>query len=255
MFPLTHIECAGRLVKADSQREKAALYLGAIFPDILKPFLGWEGAHALWRIAAVKEAALMSQGLERLFFEGLITHGVDPYGLDQYADRCMPGAEEGWSYITSAPIQHDFTRVTELEPPFDRWKCHNMAEMVIESYVAQMEEDRGPSVKALLLSERDFVDAMSRKIGRLAGIPEDTVAEAVFRFFDHVFHAKVEIRDYADRFSDLLRHELKSPVTGDDLCPLMLSIQKNMNGREGQVLNDLCEFASVDLNRIREEMQ
>ncbi len=130
MYPLAHLYFAE---KALAQRDLETV-LGSIFPDVLF-FSGydWHYSHSLgvrfWE-------SLNGHGRTMgLFCRGVISHGIDPRGLDYYSDQQYRDYEKGYCYEKARPLIKAVLEACDLSPAEGWWKAHNFIEMGAELYL------------------------------------------------------------------------------------------------------------------------
>lgn len=130
MFPQTHVHFARRVLG----RMSDTIALGSIFPDtIINPNLGHKEAHSLG-------SSLMNIFREKDelidFARGVITHGIEPNGLDFYGDEQYLDFERGYCFEKARPLVEQTTRACNIPERMGWWKAHNIVEMGIELHVS-----------------------------------------------------------------------------------------------------------------------
>ncbi len=133
MFPITHIWFAERLLKTRDN----GLTLGAVFPDIvITGCLDYKQTHYCGR--SLYEYL---KGEASFFARGMITHTIDPRGLDYYGDESYKQGYKGYCFQKGQSIVDRVIKACRLPEEFGLWKAHNFIEMGIELNILQ--EDPG----------------------------------------------------------------------------------------------------------------
>ena len=177
MFPLAHLEFAGRLLGPLRIEEM----LGAVFPDVVVAVdLGWEVTHRLgarlYSAAATARAEGHPDGevLVR-FARAALTHGADPAGLDFYGDVAYGGVDRGFAYQVARPLADRVAAACRLPAELGLWKAHNFVEMAVDLLVDEVHPGWGPSLVTALNAAAPrscvstfFDDALALPAGRMA---------------------------------------------------------------------------------------
>ncbi|MGI6318434.1 MAG: hypothetical protein ACOX1J_06910 [Dethiobacteria bacterium] len=130
MYPLTHLFFAKRVLGFLDD----PVALGSIFPDVLiLSSIGWKESHSLgieiWRHFRGKEKDLVNFSL------GVITHGIEPKGLDYYSDEKYSNYERGYCYEKAKPLINRVVEACNISAENGWWKAHNFIEMGVELYI------------------------------------------------------------------------------------------------------------------------
>ncbi len=180
MFPIVHFLLEKNVLKKDSP----LLILGGALPD-LASFMGWDRnvAHAMgadfWQWCATNRPD--SADLAR----GIILHGMDPKGLDFYADEKWPGNERGWCFMLGEPFKNKVQKACNLPDKWALWKSHNFAEMCMELAANKIDPTLGPAIVAASQNEEALALA-SGCLAQYTGLPAEKI-ERGFRFLPHIF--------------------------------------------------------------------
>jgi len=142
MYPLTHLYFAEKALGfLDAQ-----VALGSIFPDItVLVGIDWKRSHTLglklWKYFKEKNRFFIN------FSYGVITHGIEPRGLDYYSDEKYRGFERGYCFEKARPLVDSVVEACYIPSGDGWWKAHNFVEMGIELYV----HEKNPYLLPLLL--------------------------------------------------------------------------------------------------------
>ncbi|NLJ57069.1 MAG: hypothetical protein GX334_08515 [Firmicutes bacterium] len=142
MYPLTHIYFARKALGFLDD----AVVLGSVFPDIIVVTgLDWKLSHTrglkFWQRCS-------QQGNKALrnFSLGVITHGIEPKGLDYYSDKQYKDFEKGYCFEKARPLVNSVVKACRLPADDGWWKAHNFIEMGVELYIYEKQ----PELLALL---------------------------------------------------------------------------------------------------------
>ena len=130
MYPLTHVYFAQKVLGYIDD----ATTLGSMFPDmVILCGIPWDGSHrlgiTLW--PHLKNAS----GPIIPFVKGIITHGIEPRGLDYYSDEQYSIFEKGYCFEKARPLVKQVVEALNIPPENGWWKAHNFIEMGIELYM------------------------------------------------------------------------------------------------------------------------
>lgn len=131
MFPLTHVYLAQKIFPTASD----SLVLGSIFPDTtIGNSLTYDQTHRRGR--EIYQHIQMKKPDFLPFARGILTHGVDPQGLDFFGDEKYHGCEKGYCFEKARAIIRPTIEACNLPARFGWWKAHNFIEMAIELDIA-----------------------------------------------------------------------------------------------------------------------
>ena len=130
MYPLTHVYFAHKVLGHIDD----ATILGSIFPDmVILCGIPWNESHRLGQTLwpHFKNAADPMVP----FVMGIITHGIEPRGLDYYSDEQYGVFEKGYCFEKARPLVKQVIEALNIPPENGLWKAHNFIEMGIELYI------------------------------------------------------------------------------------------------------------------------
>lgn len=185
MFPLTHLHVLSRIHPLDHQA-----VLGSVFPDTcIASSLTWRETHRcgldFFRFLAPSQRSEFSP-----FVVGLLSHGIEPHGLDFYADECYKDFGCGYSFHKAPPLVREAIEVCLIEEKMGPWKAHNFIEMGVEILVA---ESRGDLFEHLLsaLEDNELVVRLSAPLGSFFGRPKREMEDS-FNLFRPLLSSNIE---------------------------------------------------------------
>jgi hypothetical protein len=159
MFPLVHYFVNSQIDDTVSP----LMALGGLFPDIAAAAgMNRDAAHTMggpfhaWcRINAPEGLPLA---------RGIISHGIDPAGVDYYSDEYWPGYRKGWCFMQGEKYMDAVAKTTRLPEHLVWWKSHNFIEMGCEVIT-----DRDhPNIKDELLAVLNNTSAIHTAAAHLA---------------------------------------------------------------------------------------
>lgn len=136
MFPLTHVWFSKMIFK----KENNMTMLGAVFPDItIAGILNYEKTHkdglGLYNHFKTYHIDYMD------FVMAVMTHTVDPKGLDYYCDEHYMSGYKGYCFQKGVSIVDEVIDACNIPSKFGLWKAHNFVEMGIEINILNQEKD------------------------------------------------------------------------------------------------------------------
>lgn len=204
MYPLAHVFFAEKAL----QQQNTEIILGSIFPDVLF-FSGcdWICSHSLgqsfWQeLNADREMAL--------FCRGVISHSIEPRGLDYYSDQQYRDYEKGYCYEKARPLVEGVIAACDVSPEDGWWKAHNFIEMGVELYLFE----KRPRLLNLLhaaLGESKAISNICRKIAPLIATKSTGQLEQGYRLFQEFMErGPMDARSLAIRYRDhmFMRHQV-----------------------------------------------
>jgi len=127
MFPLTHIYAAQEIFQFSSD----LLVLGSIFSDTtIDNSLTYDQTHKQGR--EIYEYIRKKNSDFLPFAWGILTHGVNPSGLDYFGDEKHQNCERGYCFEKARSIIQPTVEACNIPTRFGWWKAHNFIEMAVE---------------------------------------------------------------------------------------------------------------------------
>jgi hypothetical protein len=178
MFPITHIWFSRRVLGYVNNMT----VLGSVFPDtVIKCCLAYDQTHnAGWKLYDYFE----KQSEEHLdFVRAVITHTVNPKGLDFYGDEQYGDGYKGYCFQKAVEIEKEVIAACNIPEKYGLWKAHNFIEMGIEMNIADSE-------KGLMdifnkgLSDTSLIKALSTHLDRYYRLQDRSVADCFNKFIN-----------------------------------------------------------------------
>ncbi len=135
MFPITHIWFSRQVLGYINN----LTVLGSIFPDIaVSGHLTYNQTHHMgWGLFD----GMKTEGSRHMdFCKALVTHTVDPRGLDYYGDEAYGNGYKGYCFQKGVQIVEEVIEACNLPSEYGLWKAHNFIEMGIEINMIQKEQ-------------------------------------------------------------------------------------------------------------------
>ncbi|WP_073165999.1 hypothetical protein [Desulfofundulus australicus] len=192
MYPQTHVFFAERVCGKLSQ----ALALGSIFPDMVAALVpGRDDSHGR---GTELLAVLGDDPQLREFALGVMTHGINPEGLDYYGDEKYLHFERGYCFEKGRPLVEETIRACNLPPALGWWKSHNIVEMGIELITGR----NGSYSKALAAAfgNTALVDKISRRVAPFYGVEPRRLYQRIHNFPYYIEISRLDPRALAAKY-------------------------------------------------------
>ena len=206
MYPLAHLYFMELFMKKPDH----AAILGSVFPDIaILSGLDWRTSHSLgdliWR-------NFRHSGEEKSHFAlGVVSHGIEPKGLDYYSDVKFGVFERGYCYEKARPLVDAVIKALNVTPEDGWWKAHNFIEMGVELYVYKQRPELFANLRAAFFDET-LMNSLSGDLSPLLNIEEDVLLNCFERFrrFAVTEPVDAEIMAYRYQKQIFFRHSIES---------------------------------------------
>lgn len=176
MFPITHIWFSKRVLGYANNMT----VLGSVFPDtVIKCCLTYDQTHnAGWKLYDY----FKEQSEEHLdFARAMVTHTVNPRGLDFYGDEEYGEGYKGYCFQKAVEIEKEVIAACNIPEKFGLWKAHNFIEMGIEMNITDSEKGLMDMFR-IALNDRTLVREISNHLDRYFGLQDKSVADCFCRF-------------------------------------------------------------------------
>jgi len=178
MFPITHIWFSRRVLGYVNNMT----VLGSIFPDIvIKCCLTRDQTHNIgWGLYEY----MRSNSEEYLdFARAMVTHTVNPKGLDFYGDEEYSDGYKGYCFQKAAEIEYEVIAACNIPEKFGLWKAHNFIEMGIEMNIEDSEKGL-TDMFTKALSDSLLVRELSLRLDKYFKLQGGSVADCFSKFTD-----------------------------------------------------------------------
>ncbi|RJX27329.1 MAG: hypothetical protein C4554_04450 [Dethiobacter sp.] len=180
MYPLTHLYFAGKVLGSLDD----STVLGSIFPDMtILIDIDWNRSHSLglelWRHFQEKNKDLVDFSL------GVISHGIEPKGLDYYSDEKFRSFEKGYCFEKARPLVESVVEACFISSGDGWWKAHNFIEMGIELYIYEKRPELLPLLQKSL-ADAVLVRKLCQELSSILDRDETTL-EKMFSAFKKFF--------------------------------------------------------------------
>ena len=242
MFPLMHSYFA----KTICRKESSLIAIGAILPD-LGTLMGLErkAAHemgaGLLRFCEHRSPELLE------FAIAYASHGIDPFGLDYYADEFWPQGEKGYCFQRAVFYKQRVQEACNLPAQWAVWKGHNFVEMSYE--LLMLEKD--PYINDFLLravEDAEAVRIVAAVYHDFCGVAEEAVRQAVLKSRDIFCLKLVSPEHLALHYGRQLQS--RHGITGVDL-PQAAAIIADM---QRDLRPEFVPFYQLVLAKVRQDL-
>lgn len=194
MYPLAHIYFVDRVLGLKGE----PAVLGSIFPDAaISNGLEWDKSHSL---ADMLWNHFQGRDNKMAFFSlGVLSHGIEPRGLDYFSDEKYKDFERGYCYEKSRVFIDEVIASCNVIPEDGWWKAHNFIEMSVELYLFQ----KYPFLLSILrgaLSNSSLIREISKKLEGPLGLSSKLVEESFSLFKEFMLEDDINARGLALRF-------------------------------------------------------
>ncbi len=215
MYPLTHIYVAKKLFNTQEE----SYLLGSVFPDCLSSKVSWQTAHCFYTEESLRRQYEENEEI-RCFYYGLLTHGVDPKGLDYYGDVNYKSAEKririegankkGYAYQKSAPLVKEVMECCGLDERGGIWKAHNFVEMAAEIMTILRHPALSKEIRDIL-KKQDMIKKCTGPIDQYFHFAEgyafQSLSGLINRLVDESYHLDTIYESLIDKFSYTIRYQ------------------------------------------------
>ncbi len=198
IFPLVHLYFAEKV----SGNFHPLLALGGMVPDLGRGMgLDRNRAHV-----AGKEFYIwcMEQAPELIpAAQGMIIHGVDPKGVDYYADEHWGTGERGWCFQLIEPFVPRVIDACALPAEWGLWKGHNFIEMAMELVAQQINPTLTGNIMTAV-KDPVAIAALIQGLKYYFGLPEERI-QHMFNLVPVIFSLEeVNARSLAEHYKENL---------------------------------------------------
>jgi len=195
MFPMTHIWFSRRVLGYINN----LTVLGSVFPDtVIRCCLSHDQTHDIgWGLYKYFE----ENSRDYLdFAKALVTHTVNPKGLDYYGDEYYGDGYKGYCFQKAAEIEKEVIDACNIPENFGLWKAHNFIEMGIEMNIASSD---GELLSAFCEALTDY--ALEKELSKLLdgyyGLKDMSVDKCFSRFSGIMELEDLSSLAYAGRYN------------------------------------------------------
>ncbi len=246
MYPLTHIYFARKVMGFLDD----ALLLGSIFPDMVTLCdIPWEESHRLGLILwpHFKKAAPPLVH----FTQGIITHGIEPRGLDYYSDEQYGSYEKGYCFEKAKPLIEQVVEVLRIPPENGWWKAHNFIEMGIELHIYE----RFPELQGKLFQafqQQSLIDLLVSSLSPILVERNRPLKHCFSVFKQYIEKEEMDATLLAIRYERQINH--RHNIESIDIAHCRDLIVKGQRLIETE-LEDFFEDVKIKIKPILEQMQ
>ncbi len=195
MFPITHIWFSRRVLGYVNNMT----VLGSVFPDtVIKCCLTYDQTHNVgWGL--YKHFSDHSE--EYLdFARAVVTHTVNPKGLDFYGDEEYGSGYKGYCFQKAVAIEKEVVSACNIPDKFGLWKAHNFIEMGIEMNIAASDNEL-VNIFHKGLTDRHLIKELSARIDKYFGLKNGSAADCFSKFTEFMELQELSSVSLAKRYN------------------------------------------------------
>jgi hypothetical protein len=195
MFPITHIWFSRKVLGYMNNMT----VLGSVFPDtIIKCCLTHDQTHNIgWGLYKYIE----EHGTAHLdFAKSLVTHTVNPRGLDFYGDEEYGTGYKGYCFQKATEIEREVIEACNIPEKFGLWKAHNFIEMGIEMNIISSEPELIDSFNKGL-TDYSLEKELSALLDEYYGLKDSSVSECFRKFSGFMELKDISSLAFANRYN------------------------------------------------------
>jgi hypothetical protein len=177
--------------------------LGSVFPDtVIKCCLTYDQTHNVgWRLYEY----FRDHSEEHLdFAKAVITHTVNPKGLDFYGDEEYGSGYKGYCFQKAVLIEKEVIAACNIPDKFGLWKAHNFIEMGIEMNIAESEKELVNLFNKGLI-DNHLVIELSSRINDYFELKDRSVAECFGKFTNFMELEELSSCSLANRYNNQMQ--------------------------------------------------
>ncbi|MHB1393363.1 MAG: hypothetical protein ACYCYE_09865 [Clostridia bacterium] len=187
--------------------------LGSVFPDtVIKCCLTYDQTHNVgWGLYEY----FRNHREEYLdFARAMVTHTVNPRGLDFYGDEEYGSGYKGYCFQKAVEIEKDVIAACNIPDKFGLWKAHNFIEMGIEMNIANSESEL-VNIFHKGLTDSYLIHELSPYIDKYFGLTDGSVADCFSRFTGFIELRELSSLALANRYSTQMqvKHGIKIDIS------------------------------------------
>ena len=209
MFPLTHIWFSRRVLGYVNNMT----VLGSVFPDtVIKCCLTYDQTHNVgWGLYEY----FRDHSEEHLdFARAVVTHTVNPKGLDFYGDEEYGNGYKGYCFQKAVEIEKEVISACNIPDKFGLWKAHNFIEMGIEMNIANSENEL-VNIFHKGLTDSHLINELSTRIDKYFGLKERSAADCFGKFTEFMELQELSSFALANRYNTQMqvKHGIKIDIS------------------------------------------
>lgn len=136
LFPITHIYFSSIILG----KLNTMTALGAIFPDItISGVLNYDKTHREGLGLYNHFITFHPQYMD--FANSMLTHTVNPKGLDYYGDEQYLEGYKGYCFQKGKLIENETVDICNIPNEYSLWKAHNIIEMAVELIIHERSKE------------------------------------------------------------------------------------------------------------------
>ncbi|MGQ9825426.1 MAG: hypothetical protein ACUVSK_10610 [Desulfotomaculales bacterium] len=193
MYPQTHVYFAERVFGVLTD----ALALGSVFPDVAAGICtDRQESHGRgWELLC---APFQDNEVFLNFVLGVISHGINPKGIDFYGDEKYLTYERGYCFEKARPLVKETIRACNLPSEMGWWKAHNIVEMGIELTVGSGRPYGEILQKAF--ANKELVEKISSRVANFYNRDPQVFYRRIYNFANYIDTSRVTPQSLASHY-------------------------------------------------------
>jgi len=239
VYPQTHLYFAEKVLGKISDE----ITLGSIFPDfIISKTLDHKVAHQSGQ--KIYELCL-TNGKFLDLAQAVITHGINPHGLDYFGDEKYLDFERGYCFEKGRPFVEETVKACNIPSRMGWWKSHNIIEMGIELRISKI-NDFGPAVRRAL-NNVALLKELDNMLGSITSGKSLSLVQKASFFIKHIETGCITANSLAAKYNTqmITKHNISVNIP-----QVALLIEKAAIA----VDNDLEDFFQYAVSKVSETL-
>lgn len=233
MFPITHIWFSGRILGSINNMT----VLGSIFPDtVIKCCLTYDQTHnigwGLYDYFRENESEYLD------FARAVVTHTVNPKGLDFYGDEEYGDGYKGYCFQKAAEIEKEVIEACNIPDKFGLWKAHNFIEMGIEMNIAEAHKEL-TEIFHKGLTDYSLLKELSNRLDKYFDLEGRSISDCFSKFAEFMELKDLSSLSLADRYNTQM--QVKHGISIDiPKCSNIIEKSRTIVQKDFDVFIDFC---------------
>ena len=239
MYPQTHLYFAEKVLGKISDE----ITLGSIFPDfIISKTLDHKFAHQSGQ--KIYDLCRNSGSFLDLAL-AVITHGINPQGLDYFGDEKYLDFERGYCFEKGKPFIEETVKACNIPSRMGWWKSHNIIEMGIELQINQI-NDFGPVVRRAL-NNVPLLKELDDLLSSITSEKSLSLVQKASLFIDHIETGAITANSLAAKYNTQM-------ITKHNISVNIPQVAVLIEKAAIAVTNDLEDFFQYAVRRVSETL-
>ena len=239
MYPQTHLYFAEKILGKISDE----ITLGSIFPDfIISKTLDHQFAH---QSGPHIYELCRNSGKFNEFALAVITHGINPNGLDYFGDEKYLNFERGYCFEKGRPFIEETVKACNIPSRMGWWKSHNIIEMGIELQINRI-KDFGPTIRNAL-NNIPLLKELDDLLSSITSEKSLSLVQKASFFINHIETGSITANSLATKYNTQM-------ITKHSISVNIPQVAVLIDQAALAVTNDLDDFFQYAINKVTETL-